>query len=107
MTGFNEIMELAKRRGFFWQSFSLYGGLNGFYDYAPLGSLLRDNIISIWKRSYMEAGAVFIDTPVVTPESVYTGSGKHSGREIHEISKSTVPDNSRFKRIQYAFLNLR
>lgn len=75
MTGFNEIMELAKRRGFFWQSFSLYGGLNGFYDYAPLGSLLKDNIISIWKRSYMEAGAVFIDTPVVTPESVLKASG--------------------------------
>ena len=75
MTGFEDIMELAKRRGFFWQSFSLYGGINGFYDYAPLGSLLKDNIISVWKRIYMDAGAIFIDTPVVTPETVLKASG--------------------------------
>ena len=75
MSSFEEIIELAKRRGFFWQSFSIYGGLNGFYDYAPLGSLLKDNIISVWKRFYMDAGAIFIDSPVVTPESVLKASG--------------------------------
>ena len=39
-----EIVALAKRRGFVFQSSEIYGGLNGFFDYGPLGVELRKNI---------------------------------------------------------------
>jgi len=38
------ITSLCKRRGFVYQTGSLYGGLRGFWDYGPLGAQLRKNI---------------------------------------------------------------
>ena len=38
------IVSLAKRRGFVFQSSEIYGGLNGFFDYGPLGVELKKNI---------------------------------------------------------------
>ncbi len=69
------MVELAKRRGFFWPSFSIYGGESGLYDYGPLGVLLRDNIVNLWKASYMLEDALFIDTPVMVPHTVFNASG--------------------------------
>ncbi|WP_337860203.1 glycine--tRNA ligase [Ferroplasma sp.] len=72
---YDETVELAKRRGFFWPSFSIYGGFAGLYDYGPLGVLLKDNIIRTWKESYLCDDAIFLDTPNVTPEPVFKASG--------------------------------
>ena len=72
---YSDIIEIAKRRGIFWPSFSIYGGFSGFYDYGPLGTLLKDNIIKIWKESYLNDDAVFVDTPNLTPEPVFKASG--------------------------------
>ena len=44
----DEIVALAKRRGFVFQSSEIYGGLNGFFDYGPLGVELRKNIKDAW-----------------------------------------------------------
>jgi glycyl-tRNA synthetase len=41
MDKYEKVFELAKRRGFLWNSFELYGGSRGFYDYGPLGSTLK------------------------------------------------------------------
>ena len=70
-----EITELAKRRGFFWSSFSIYGGLAGFYDYGPLGTAMKEKILSKWTSSYRKLGAIFIDTPTLAPEVVFQASG--------------------------------
>ena len=35
------ISELAKRRGFFWPSYEIYGGVSGFITFGPLGTLLK------------------------------------------------------------------
>ena len=70
-----EITELAKRRGFFWPSFSIYGGLAGFYDYGPLGTAMKEKILSKWTSSYRKLGAIFIDTPTLAPEVVFQASG--------------------------------
>lgn len=75
MSVYEEVVELAKRRGIFWPSFSIYGGQAGFYDYGPIGVLLKDNVVSAWKHSYLKEGAIFIDTPNVTPSSVFRASG--------------------------------
>ncbi len=72
---YDEIVEIAKRRGFFWPSFSIYGGVSGFYDYGPLGVLLKDNIVKIWKEEYLQDSTVFIDSPNLTPEPVFKASG--------------------------------
>ncbi|QRF74824.1 glycyl-tRNA synthetase [Thermoplasmatales archaeon] len=75
MTSYDEAIELAKRRGFFWPSFSIYGGQSGFYDYGPLGVLLKDNIVRVWRDEYLRSGAIFIDTPNLSPEMVFRASG--------------------------------
>lgn len=45
---FDKIVSLAKRRGFFYQSADLYGGINGVWDKGHLGTLLARNIESFW-----------------------------------------------------------
>jgi glycyl-tRNA synthetase len=39
-----DIVSLAKRRGFIYPSSEIYGGLAGVYDYGPLGTILKRNI---------------------------------------------------------------
>ena len=51
----NELMEkivsLSKRRGFIFQSSEIYGGINGFWDYGPLGAELKRNVKDLWWQS--------------------------------------------------------
>lgn len=71
-----KVYDLAKRRGIFWGSYEIYGGFSGFYDYGPIGALLKDNIISIWKDYYVNReGIALIDTPNISPEEVFKASG--------------------------------
>ena len=44
----DKIVALCKRRGFLFPSSEIYGGLNGFFDYGPLGSELKKNIRDCW-----------------------------------------------------------
>ena len=39
-----KIMALSKRRGFVYQASEIYGGINGFWDYGPLGAQLKKNL---------------------------------------------------------------
>lgn len=45
-----KLVSLCKRRGFIFQSSEIYGGLNGFWDYGPLGVELKRNIKEAWWR---------------------------------------------------------
>ena len=45
-----QIVSLCKRRGFVYPASEIYGGLNGFWDYGPLGVLLKNNIRDWWWR---------------------------------------------------------
>lgn len=73
---YENIMEIAKRRGFIWPSFELYGGEAGFYDFGPLGSLLKNNILQKWRRYYVaKEGCLEIDSPTVFPKPVLKASG--------------------------------
>ena len=42
------IVSLCKRRGFLFQSSEIYGGLQGFWDYGPLGVELKRNVKNAW-----------------------------------------------------------
>ncbi len=49
-----EIISLAKRRGFIYQGSEIYGGLAGTWDYGPLGVLLKNNIKQMWWRRFVD-----------------------------------------------------
>jgi len=75
---YEKIVELAKRRGFFWPSFEIYGGVAGFYDLGPLGTLLKNNIVQLWREFFIIRHmdmVVEIETPVITPKVVFEASG--------------------------------
>ena len=47
----DELVSLCKRRGFIFQSGEIYGGLQGMYDYGPLGVELKNNLKNAWWSS--------------------------------------------------------
>src|SRR5438093_12795751 len=49
-----QIVSLCKRRAFVYPASEIYGGLNGFWDYRPLGGLLKNNIRGWWGRNMVE-----------------------------------------------------
>lgn len=70
------LAELARRRGFFWTSFEIYGGVSGFIDYGPLGVKLRRKIEEKWRDFFVRKEALLeLDTPVIVPEKVFQASG--------------------------------
>ncbi len=50
MVSMENLVSLCKRRGFIFQSSEIYGGINGFWDYGPLGVELKRNIKEAWWR---------------------------------------------------------
>ncbi|MFH1921027.1 MAG: glycine--tRNA ligase [Planctomycetota bacterium] len=50
-----QLVALSKRRGFLFQSSEIYGGLNGFWDYGPLGVELKRNVREAWWRDMLTA----------------------------------------------------
>ncbi|MCX6815485.1 MAG: glycine--tRNA ligase [Candidatus Aenigmarchaeota archaeon] len=72
-----KIEEIARRRGFFWQSSEIYGGLSGFYDYAHLGTLMKRKWENLWRDFFLNLSDDFfeIDTVNVMPENVFLASG--------------------------------
>jgi len=71
-----EIEELARRRGFLWQAFEIYGGVAGFYDYGPLGALLKRRIEAEWRRFYgIGEGFYEIEATTIGPRDVFKASG--------------------------------
>lgn len=71
------IVALCKRRGFVFQSAEIYGGLNGVYDFGPLGLLLKNNIQNAWMQSLenTEYSITFIDGALLGPEMMWKASG--------------------------------
>src|SRR5205823_12233128 len=70
------LSEIARRRGFFWGSFEIYGGLSGFLDLGPLGTGLRREIEDTWREFFLRRhGFVEISTPIITPHRVLEASG--------------------------------
>ncbi len=63
-----KLVSLCKRRGFLFQSSEIYGGLNGFWDYGPLGVELKRNIKEAWWRD-MVTGHDDLATPAGAPEA--------------------------------------
>ncbi|MDR1145152.1 MAG: glycine--tRNA ligase [Verrucomicrobiales bacterium] len=76
-TKMEKIVALSKRRGFIFQSSEIYGGLNGFWDYGPLGSQLKKNIRDHWWRAMtqLRADIVGMDGAIIMNPAVWRASG--------------------------------
>ena len=104
-----EIAALAKRRGFIFQSSEIYGGLGGFWDYGPLGSVLKRNVKNAWWRDTVELrdDVVGFDSSIIMHPSIWKASGhvdafhdvmidckvcKHRFRADHLADRTKCPD---------------
>ncbi|GAB7019031.1 glycine--tRNA ligase [Halostagnicola bangensis] len=75
-----QLVELAKRRGYFFQSSGAYGGVGGFYTFGPQGASLKSNVEDAWRdRFALEEGNMEIDAPTIMPEPVFEASGHLDG----------------------------
>lgn len=70
------INELARRRGFFWQSYEIYGGVSGFATYGSLGTKLKQNIEKKLRDLFVnKLGILEIESPIIAPKAVFEASG--------------------------------
>jgi glycyl-tRNA synthetase len=105
----DEVTALAKRRGFIFQSSEIYGGINGFWDYGPLGAVLKRNVKNAWWRDTVELrdDVVAFDSSIVMHPLTWKASGhidafhdvlvdckvcKHRFRLDHLKDRSKCPD---------------
>lgn len=77
----DNLVALAKRRGFVFQSSEIYGGLNGFFDYGPLGVELKKNIRDCWWDDMVRRrdDIVGIETSIIMHPKVWEASGHVAG----------------------------
>lgn len=77
---YEQVLELAKRRGFLWNSFELYGGTAGFFDYGPLGAMLKRRVENIWRDIFViNEGYYEIEAPTIGIEDIFIASGHVDG----------------------------
>src|SRR6266513_1917504 len=76
-----KIVSLCKRRGFIFQSSEIYGGLNGCWDYGPLGVELKRNVKNYWWRVMVHErdDVVGMDGAILTHSAVLKASGHVEG----------------------------
>lgn len=75
------IVSLCKRRGFVYPSADIYGGLNGVYDFGHLGTLMKQNLRTLWIHSLNSARGeiVQIEGALLGPEAIWKASGHVDG----------------------------
>ncbi|HEC89563.1 MAG TPA: glycine--tRNA ligase [Thermoplasmatales archaeon] len=103
---YDKLMTLAKRRGFLYPSFEIYGGVAGFYDYGPLGSQMKNNLENLWRKYYiLNENFLEISTPTITLYEVLKASGHvdeftdltgecpkcHNSYKIEDLEKPVCP----------------
>jgi glycyl-tRNA synthetase len=72
-----KIVSLCKRRGFIFQSSEIYGGINGFWDYGPLGAELKRNLRDTWWKAMMRdrEDVVPLDASIIMHPAIWKASG--------------------------------
>jgi glycyl-tRNA synthetase len=85
----DDLVALCKRRGFIFPASEIYGGINGFWDYGPLGVELKNNIRDAWWRAMVRCppigpdgtplSIVGIDSSIIQNPQAWVASGHVSG----------------------------
>ncbi len=88
-TSMEDIVSLCKRRGFIFPASEIYGGINGFWDYGPLGIELKNNLRDAWWRDMVKCppigpdgeplSIVGVDTSIIQNPKVWEASGHVGG----------------------------
>ena len=73
----DKLIALCKRRGFVFPSAEIYGGLNGIYDFGPMGVLLKENIRTAWRRSMnsLKYDVLYLEGALLGPHAMWQASG--------------------------------
>ena len=73
----DDIVSLAKRRGFIYQGSEVYGGLSGTWDYGPLGVALKRNIMNLWWQMFVDGrdDMYGVDAAILMNQKVWQASG--------------------------------
>lgn len=76
-----QIIALAKRRGFIYQSSEIYGGIAGMWDYGPHGVALKENIKRLWRKRFVEEREDMceLDTAIMMNPKTWEASGHLEG----------------------------
>ena len=85
----DDIVALCRRRGFIFQSSEIYGGINGFWDYGPLGTALKRNLKNAWWNDVVEreligpdgnaVDIVGVDCTIIMNPKTWVASGHVGG----------------------------
>jgi len=68
--------DLLKRRFFYDQSFAIYGGISGQFDFGPMGCAIKSNLLAAWRSFFiLEEQMLEVDCTMLTPEHVLKASG--------------------------------
>ncbi len=72
-----KIVSLCKRRGFIFQSSEIYGGINGFWDFGPLGAELKRNVKELWWTSMtrLRDDVVGLEATIIMAPQIWKASG--------------------------------
>lgn len=72
-----DIVSLAKRRGFIYQGSEIYGGLSGTWDYGPLGVALKRKVMQLWWEHFVEKrdDMYGVDAAILMNQKVWQASG--------------------------------
>ncbi|MEX5301110.1 glycine--tRNA ligase [Kocuria sabuli] len=73
----DNVISLAKRRGFVFQAGEIYGGSRSAWDYGPLGAELKENIKHEWWQTFVRGreDMVGLDSSIILPKPVWEASG--------------------------------
>lgn len=91
------IVSLAKRRGFIYPGSDVYGGLSGTWDYGPLGVTLKRNIMQLWWKLFVDdrEDMYGIDAAILMNQKVWQASG-HVDTFVDPLCEDTV-NHRRFR----------
>jgi glycyl-tRNA synthetase len=107
-----KLVALCRRRGFIFQSSEIYGGINGFWDYGPLGVELKRNIKDVWWDDMVrnpppgpdgqEIQMVGVDCALIMNPKVWEASGHVAGFSDPMVDCKTEGCKGRFRADQLA-----
>ena len=103
----DDIVALCRRRGFIFQSSEIYGGINGFWDYGPLGTELKRNLKNAWWQDIVQrelrgpdghsVEMVGLDSTIIMHPKVWEASGHVAGFADPMIDCKTDGCKGRFR----------
>src|ERR671937_215579 len=109
-----KLVALCRRRGFIFQSSEIYGGINGFWDYGPLGVELKRNIKEAWWHDMVhnpppgpdgeEIAMVGVDCAIIMNPRVWEASGHVAGFADPMVDCKTCRRRYRADKVYFAGL---